>query len=1733
MTNTTRLTHLLRSVISAFAALGALAIAEAAVVEMGSLRAAIEAGAPKAPPVVGGQSATLLPSGRWLLLGGEGFDARPLPDARIIDLAAGPTRSLATGLTHERAGHSATVLPDGNVLILGGIGSDGAPIPAAEIYLAATERFVAIPIEGLLARAYHSATLMTDGRILIVGGVDAKGAVRDDVEVLNFFTGSLERFDRRLEQARFGHFASLLPSSPVLISGGLDAANRPVGTDEIVDANEVTPKRAIAPASELAALRSTTVAGLYPPSNAALDVTDILAVRFTRALRVETLNEQHVTLFGPLGPVAATVVGAEAGMLLFVTPAQELLPEAVYTLFIRGAIDSEGNVLPFTALEFRTRSLGNDFVRVRTREQSLSALASLTAARGPQSTTASKAVANMTGTPSAPDGPPAATPESSAFPERAKSDRGVETGEEEDEEWQIGADQYNLGVWRTNRPLPTNAAKPTRETLYQAAGGVTALTGLVLKLNDRPLGGVTLRIGKQSATTDASGRFLLQDLQPGFNTLEIDATTAGSSYGFFETRVEIKASETNVLPYAIWIPKLDKQNTVKFASPTTAEVRLTSPKLPGFEVIIPAGTIIRDRAGKIVTEMSISAIPIDRPPFPLPAFHNFSVYYTIQPAGAYLQSVNDIQKRARVIYPNYGRVLGDRKMLFWNHDPVSRGWFVYGEGKVEVNGSAIVPDNGVEIDQFSGFMSSEPNDTPQTPCTSCPCSGGPPPSSPSGGPPTPNPASPFAGDPVVCNTGEFLHVNTDLEINDIAPLRLKRTYYSSDTRQRLFGIGMSSGMDYNIYNPTPGTNATVNVVTPAGGSVPFTCTTGCSAEATAVFEAQSTPGHFFKSQMRLNVDRWEVTTRDGTVYAFWNYGARLMYIRDRYGNTTTYTRSPANTGALTKVTSPNGRWIEFTYTSGRITTATDNGGRAWTYTYDGTGRMSSATNPVGGVWNYTYVSGRMATLRDPRGTTVVTNQYNANGRISTQTYADGTTNLFTYVVDGSGKVTQADVTDRRGNVRRIQFDAIGNVTSNTYALGLPEQQTTTFTWQAGANLLTSTTDALGRRTDYAYDGNGNLLTITRLAGTANAVTTTHTYTTAFHQVATITDPLNHTTTLAYDAAGNLTSISDPLSHATTMTYDAQGQLLATTNALNHTTTYSYNAGILASVTDPLSRTTSFFADAVGRTVRVVDPLGNATQTTYDALDRVTQTRDGLGSSVSYEYDANGNLTAHVDPRNNRTEYTYDTSNRLISRKDALLNSETYVHDAAGNLARFTDRKSQVSGFTYDALNRRTQAGFGATIANPTVYQNTIGYTYDAGQRLTQAADSTSGTITRSYDGLNRLIGETTGIGTVAYTYDAAGRRQTRTVPGQATMTYTFDHANRLTMLMQGALTVSFTYDNANRRASVTLPNGIVQSYGYDNASQLASITYTKGANTLGDLTYTYDAAGRRIAIGGSFARTEVPTAVTPTSHNANNQLTQWGGPTLTYDLNGNLTADGTYSYTWNARNQLTQLTQGATTVASYEYDAFGRRTQKVINGVTMQFVYDGGNFVQERDGSNVVTADIMTGLGLDEVYGRTKTSGNSSFLVDHLGTIIAEADAAGTVQTSYSYEPYGKTTQSGTASDNSQRYTGREQDFADLYYYRARHYSPRFDRFASEDPIGLAGGLNTYAYVGGDPVSRRDPSGLQASECELCHNGCTTLTVACLLTCSFLSGPAFPVCISTCIIGAVTCHRNCERNCCS
>ena len=249
--------------------------------------------------------------------------------------------------------------------------------------------------------------------------------------------------------------------------------------------------------------------------------------------------------------------------------------------------------------------------------------------------------------------------------------------------------------------------------------------------------------------------------------------------------------------------------------------------------------------------------------------------------------------------------------------------------------------------------------------------------------------------------------------------------------------------------------------------------------------------------------------------------------------------------------------------------------------------------------------------------------------------------------------------------------------------------------------------------------------------------------------------------------------------------------------------------------------------------------------------------------------------------------------------------------------------------------------------------------------------------------------------------------------------------------------------------------------------------YANGAVSLGSVSYSYDAAGHIVGRGGTLFQSILPSAVSSATYDLANRLTARtvAGVTAspTWDSGGNLTTDGIQTYTWDARNRLS----GISGAASFVYDALNRRQSATRAGTTTSFLYDNWDVVQEQQ-SGSASADLVSGLAVDERFSR----GGSTILVDRLGSTVALANGAG-ISTTYGYDPYGVTQATGTASDNSFQFAGRENDNTGLYSVRNRYYRPDWGRFISEDPSGSAGGPNLYQYAGGSPIDMNDPTGLR------------------------------------------------------
>jgi len=227
--------------------------------------------------------------------------------------------------------------------------------------------------------------------------------------------------------------------------------------------------------------------------------------------------------------------------------------------------------------------------------------------------------------------------------------------------------------------------------------------------------------------------------------------------------------------------------------------------------------------------------------------------------------------------------------------------------------------------------------------------------------------------------------------------------------------------------------------------------------------------------------------------------------------------------------------------------------------------------------------------------------------------------------------------------------------------------------------------------------------------------------------------------------------------------------------------------------------------------------------------------------------------------------------------------------------------------------------------------------------------------------------------------------------------------------------------------------------------------------------------------------TDVAVAATDPSGNVRTntyRVTASGaGVTYTYDPNGNLTGKtegtDTWTYSWNAENQLTKVEKNGAEQARFSYDPYGRRVEKVAGGVTSAFVYDGENILRESHGAT--TVKYVHAIGPDEPIASDDGAALSFFHADGLGSVVRLTTTAGAVTQSRQYDAWGNL-EIG-AGEAGYTFTGREWDpETGLYYYRARYYDPKAGRFLAEDPVREP--PNSYSYVANNPIRFVDPSGL-------------------------------------------------------
>jgi RHS repeat-associated protein len=801
--------------------------------------------------------------------------------------------------------------------------------------------------------------------------------------------------------------------------------------------------------------------------------------------------------------------------------------------------------------------------------------------------------------------------------------------------------------------------------------------------------------------------------------------------------------------------------------------------------------------------------------------------------------------------------------------------------------------------------------------------------------------------------------------------------------------------------------------------------------------------------------------------------------------------TPAPGASQTIVVDQRTKKTTYTYDSSyRTTQVTDHDGNSTSFTYDANHNRTCVTDPMSHKTGYTY---------DTKGN--VTGVIDANNTAASCTLTAGGVQ-WTYTYTSRNDVDLA--TDPRGNKTDYVYDVNGNLTEVQRKDSSDAIKLRTCFTVAGSGLVTARTESTtltsctGNTTGFDYDTYGNVTAVTdpRFYGLPTPPKTTMTYDLGGRRL-TVTDELSHATTFSYDNQNQVLTARDHLNYTTTNTYDAKGNLRTVTDANNKVTTYSYDNGDrLVSVLDADNKTTAYGYDANGNRTAVVSANR---QTAGTAESGTACGTSGTGNGVDDDGDGAS------DDGCPSALYTYDNLNRLATENDALGNTWAYSYDAASRLTSRTDAKSQQTTYSYNNRNDLTSITYPAGTPN-------VSFQYDGVRNRTQMVDGT-GTTSYVYDAANRLTSAIfPGSRTVGYGYSNVGNRASITYPGGSNqVTYSYDAANHLTTVTDwNSNQTIYSYDNAGRLATATLPNGVVSTYTWDNVDRLTGISHIRNGSTLASVGYTLDSVGNRTqrvdglgthtyAFDNLYRLTSVtypgPTTDTYTydgngnrltknavsySYNAADRLATVGGTSYSYDFNGNLTNRGSDTFGWDAEDRLTSATvSGATTTFLYNGD--GLRESSTVGGNTTTFTWDMARGAPQ----------ILDDGAFRYIYGIgriAEVSGTNPFyyLPDGLGSVMALADAAGSVVNTYEYDVFGAIRASTGSQPNAFAFTGKQGDGTGLQFLRARYYDPVIGRFIGRDPMAGSPGdsqsLNRYSYGLNNPVRFRDPLGLSATE---------------------------------------------------
>lgn len=783
--------------------------------------------------------------------------------------------------------------------------------------------------------------------------------------------------------------------------------------------------------------------------------------------------------------------------------------------------------------------------------------------------------------------------------------------------------------------------------------------------------------------------------------------------------------------------------------------------------------------------------------------------------------------------------------------------------------------------------------------------------------------------------------------------------------------------------------------------------------------------------------------------------------------------------------------------------------RTNTYTWNANGRVASVNGPL--PVNAQGKDDTLAFAYDPLGNLLsVTNglghvtsfsNYDLNGRPQQSTDANGINTVLGY--DPLGRLLSMNVKHptlpAQDAVTTFEYDIEGRVTG--IARPLTDKLIVDYDL---AGRMTAVRAASGERIDFVYNAAGGVTsqTVKRAdASTARSITRTFD---SLNRMLTETLGAGRTTTWACDKEGNPTQMVTPRNNATNMAFDGINRLVTAALPAGGTETLAYTPqDDVATSSDALSVTTSFVRNGFGEAIQEVSPDRGTSTYYYDPAGRVSAIIDGRGQRIDVARDVLGRTTSKTPvgrPASEVVSYVWDSASLAGSYN-------------IGRLSSITDNATSVTRFKYD---HRGNLIVKQQVVGTTATAN-LAYSYDLSDRITQITYPSGRLVAYGRDSKGRVASVQTKAtaATTAWTnvasgisYESFASLKTATLGNTLSMANDWGNDGRLAskrlFVTSGGTNrslLTYTYDNDDNITNIA--NGVTAAsslaYSYDARERLSRTVAQTGTLRREDIAY--DANGNRTAV-------ERRTAATTVAATQTDIYAKTAGTNRLASIVSTGTATGTRSITYDARGNTASETRPSSVSVSTAYDGHARLTSytrtgqaaqaNVYNGMdervivsstpsggattTRRFVYDpDGRVIGEygTSATNVIAERIWMTPEISDagMFGGDDGTGGYAPIAIVIGSTLrwVHGNHLGVPAT------YNSNTGAAIATPayTLPGFPGQFLTYTDLYYNKYRDYDTSTGRYIQGDPIGLAGGSNSYLYAMGNPVGYVDPMGLE------------------------------------------------------